>query len=151
MSVRPTPALRAMLVPTEHQEQVALFAWAGVMAARYPELDEMFAVPNAGGYKGGYGSNRLLAIRAKREGVKPGIEDVMLLVARGGWHGLLMELKRVDATPSDVKQAQRTWHKRHALRGFRVEVCKGAEAAEAVLLDYLALPVTRVSRAGVDG
>ena len=32
----------------EHDEQVALFKWAGHLASRYPELGLLFAIPNGG-------------------------------------------------------------------------------------------------------
>lgn len=143
-SPRPARLATAARVPLEHDEQAALFTWAEKAKAQLPELAELFAVPNSGGYKGGFKSNIGIAQRAKREGVKAGVEDVMLLVARGGYHGLLIEMKRVNATPSDVKPEQREWHKIHIKRGFMVEVCKGAEEAKAVLISYLSMPVTKV-------
>ena|SRR5690242_12310535 len=147
MRVTPPGAREGVrIVPSEHEEQVALFAWAHLISARHPELAELFAVPNFSGRLGK--APPIAAIRQaqalKIEGRKPGVEDVMLLVARGGYHGLLIEMKRINAVPSDVKPEQRAWHKAHIKRGYRVEVCKGAEEAKAVLLDYLAQPKTQV-------
>ena len=120
-------------VPTEHDEQVALFQWAELAAGRYPELREMFAVPNGGQ------RHKAVAGKLKAEGVKPGVEDVMLLVPRGQFRGLLIEMKRVNAVPSDVKPEQRAWHDAHRARGFCVWVCKGFEDARRVVLDYLSM------------
>jgi len=33
---------------TEHEEQCAVFEWAGLMSNQFPELELMFAVPNGG-------------------------------------------------------------------------------------------------------
>ena len=63
----------SVLLRSEHQEQSLLFQWAELAKGQYPELGLLFAIPNAGGYKGGYGSNVRLVMRAKREGVKKGV------------------------------------------------------------------------------
>jgi VRR-NUC domain. len=122
---------RRATVPSEHDEQVRLFQWAELAAGRYPELREMFAVPN------GEHRHKATAGKLRAEGVKAGVEDIVLLVPRGGFHGLLIEMKRVDASPSDVKPDQRAWHEIHRSRGFCVWVCKGFEDARRVVMDYL--------------
>jgi len=127
-------------VPLEHHEQRALFSWARVTKKALPELGEMFAVPN------GARTAMSVAKRLKAEGLKKGVEDVMLLVARGGYHGLLIEMKRVNGVDSDVSDEQREWHDIHRARGFLVVVCNGAEEAKAVLLSYLSQEPTRVVR-----
>lgn len=130
-------ALNAM--PTEHNEQVVLFRWADVMKAKHPELAELFAVPN------GARTSMTVAKKLKAEGLKAGVEDVILLVARGGYHGLCIELKRRKPASSNVSADQKEWHKRHMLRGYKVAVCYGAEEAQTVLLEYLAQPKTKVA------
>lgn len=128
---RPPSALEAA-------EQACLFAWAALASARIPELAELFATMN------GVRVSMRTAVKMKAQGNRAGIEDVMLLVARGGWHGLLIELKRTDAPPSATSRDQRAWHAIHMRRGYRVEVCKGWVAASEALLAYLALPPTVV-------
>lgn len=125
-------------VRLEHEEQADLFTWAELESTRHPELLELFAIPN------GARTAMSVARKLKAEGLKAGVEDVMLLVARGGYHGLLIEMKRTDASPSDVKPEQLAWHATHTRRGYKVVVCKGAEEAKATLLSYLSLPVTKV-------
>lgn len=142
-SRRGPPKLR--LVPTEHEEQTAFFVWAEQTAKVHPELKELFAVPNFSGRLGKLTIRHSMFLNA--EGRKKGIEDVFLLVARGGYHGLLLEMKRTDATASDVSPEQVMWHKVHALRGFKVVVCKGAEAMKEAVLEYLKQPVTKVVHA----
>lgn len=126
--------LRAVL-PTEHEEQVRLFQWAELASKRYPELAEMFAVPNFSGRLGKATARHSAHLNA--EGRKPGVEDVMLLVPRGKYHGLLIEMKRQHYTPSDVRPEQRAWHEAHRARGFCVWVCAGFEDARRVVLNYL--------------
>ena len=124
---------RRATVPSEHDEQVRLFQWAELAAGRYPELREMFAVPN-GGHR-----HKATAGKLRAEGVKAGVEDVMLLVPRGKYHGLLIEMKRADSHPSDTKLAQVAWHRVHEARGYCVWVCRGFEEARRVVMDYLSM------------
>lgn len=122
-------------VPTEHQEQCALFEWAELYSCRYPDLHGLYAIPNAGGYTGGYARNVVRVKEMLREGVRPGYPDVGLDVARGGYHGLRIEMKRVRG--SDTSAAQKAWHLWLTEQGYYVAVCEGAEAAEKVILWYL--------------
>ena len=138
----------ATTAPTEHEEQAAFFAWTRdpSVLAEYPEVEECFAVPNFSGRFGN--SPPVYAIRQAQmlneEGRKAGVEDVMLLVARGGYHGLLLETKRVNAAPSAVAPEQRKWHAIHFKRGYKVVVCRGREELKATVIEYLSQPVTRV-------
>lgn len=94
---------------TEHAEQVAIFQWARMCAGRYPELAFMFAIPN--GAKLPYMKNSNgqryspQAIKLLSEGLLPGVSDIFLPAARGGWHGLFIELKHGTNTLSDKQQA----------------------------------------------
>ena len=63
---------------SEHQEQKALIQWARLNQQRFPELDLLFAIPN-GGLR-----NIRVARKLKSEGVKPGVSDLFLPVARKG-------------------------------------------------------------------
>ena len=75
-------------IPTEAQEQAALFRWAECMAWKWPELRCMHHIPNGGS------RNPIEARHLKEQGVKAGIPDVFLPCARGGFHGLYIEMKR---------------------------------------------------------
>lgn len=130
------------VVPTEHQEQALLFQWAQLASGRYPELVDMFAIPNAGGYTGGYKQNVARVAAMKREGVASGVPDICLPHARGRYHALYIELKRVNATASDTKPAQRDWHMRLRAAGNCIVVCPGWEAARRAIENYLALTPT---------
>jgi hypothetical protein len=75
-------------IPTEEQEQMALFEWAETMVHINPELRWLYAIHN--GLRLSVG----MRVKAKRLGTKKGVADVCLPVARGGYHGLYIELKR---------------------------------------------------------
>lgn len=136
-------ALPRELIPTEHQEQAALVEWAERAHGTHPELRLLAAVPNGGA------RHKAVAAKLKAEGVRPGYPDLLLDVARGGFHGLRIELKRRDG--GRVSEDQSWWHERLRIRGYRVEVCRGWEAARDVILEYLREPATRIATAGVPG
>jgi len=126
-------------VPTEHVEQAMLFQWSQLATGKYPELADLFAIPNAGGYTGGFRANVARVVAMKREGVRSGIPDICLPVARGRYHALYIELKRTNAKPSDTKPEQAEWHERLAAAGNCVVVCPGWEAARYAIEAYLTL------------
>ena len=121
-------------VPTESEEQQTLIRFCQLHVTRYPDLAWIYAVPN-----GGHRSKRT-AGRMKAEGVRAGYPDLALDVARGGFHGLRIELKRRRKSASRVQSRQTEWHERLKSQGYAVHVCHGWEAARDVLLAYLALP-----------
>ena len=115
-------------VPTEEQEQITLFNWAAMMNYKYPELRYMYHVPN-GGYR-----NKAEAGRFRAQGVKSGVPDIVLPVARGGYHGLYIEMKVGKNTTSD---SQEWWIEHLRKQGYKVAVCYGWEEAAAELTEYL--------------
>ncbi len=112
----------------EHNEQVALFRWATLAAGRYPELALLFAVPNGGR------RDAVTGARLKAEGVKAGVPDIWLPVARCGYHGLVIELK---APRGRASREQRAWIGALEEQGWLAAVCVGAEAARKLLDQYL--------------
>lgn len=119
--VEPTPQ-------SEHEHQVALFAWAEGATDRWPELALMFAIANGG--KRGSGE----AGKLKAEGVKRGVPDLCLPVPRSVWHGLYVELKRVGGKP-DERQLE--WRAQLRAQGYRSEIVEGWQAARDLIVRYL--------------
>lgn len=120
---------RQKLVPREDVEQAALFSWAGYSEGKYPELKLLFAIPN-----GGYRPIKV-AIGMKETGTKSGVPDVFLPVSKQGFHGLFIEMKRVQG--GAVSANQKMWITALAHQGYCVEVCKGFEAARDTIINYL--------------
>lgn len=116
--------------PIQHEamEQEALFEWASYMRLQHPELSLLFHIPNGGS------RNKYEAMHLKRQGVKAGVPDLCLPVARGRFHGLYIEMKYGKNKPSDL---QSTWL--HALReqGYAAIVCCGWQQAKERILTYL--------------
>lgn len=120
-------------IPTEAEEQTALFSWAEFAQAQYPELALMFHVPNGGS------RHQIEAARLKAQGVKPGVPDIFLPVPRGGYHGLYIELKRRDKRLSKISNAQKIWLTALGGQGYKCLVCFGADEAEREITNYLRL------------
>lgn len=114
---------------TESQEQQLLFEWASLSAGRWPELALMYHIPNGGS------RSKSEAGRFKAEGVKAGVPDICLPVARGGYHGMYIELKRVKG--GRVSTAQQGWIAALRDQGYYACVCKGWADAAGVIKKYL--------------
>ena len=117
------------LLPKEGEEQAALMSWAQMQSWRWPELSLLFHIPNGGA------RSKSEAARFKAEGVKAGVPDLFLPVPRGEWHGLFIELKRQAG--GRLSDEQKEWIPALQAQGYRVEVCKGWEAAAELLKNYL--------------
>ena len=115
--------------PTEEQEQAAVFEWVTLMRNQYPELDLLHHIPN-GGYR-----SKPEAVRFKRIGVKPGVPDLFLPVARCGYHGLFIEMKRKKG--GRVTEEQSAWIEALTAQKYCAVVCYGAEDACDKILEYL--------------
>ncbi|MEA5151993.1 MAG: VRR-NUC domain-containing protein [Oscillospiraceae bacterium] len=118
-----------MPTPLEGEEQATLFSWAHMRGYLYPELELMFHIPN-GGKRG-----KAEAARFRAEGVKAGVPDICLPVARGGYNGLFIELKR--CTGGRVSSDQSIWIDRLETEGYRALVCHGWQEAAQAIEDYL--------------
>lgn len=115
---------------TEDIEQQMVFDWAEVMECRYPCLKLMYHVPNEGK------RSKATGAKMKRMGLRRGVPDICLPVARGGFHGLYIEMKAVGgrATKEQCEYLD-------ALReeGYFVALCVGHEAAEKTILGYVGM------------
>lgn len=112
----------------EAAEQEALFRWAEFVVGRYPELDLLHHIPNGGS------RNAMEAANLKRQGVKAGVPDLFLPVARNGWHGLYIEMK---AGSNKTTAMQDRWIDALRKQGYLVAVCYDWGTAVKVLTHYL--------------
>ena len=85
-------------------------------------------IPNEGKRSAAY------AAQMKRMGLAKGFPDLFIPVARSGFHGLMIELKRdKKARPTE---AQRAWVEYLNRAGYRAAVCHGADAAIEEIKNY---------------
>lgn len=120
---------REVFQPTEEQEQVAVFQWVELMMNRYPDLRWLIHIPN-GGYRA-----KSEAVRFKRAGVKKGVSDLFLPVARKGYHGLWIEMKRRKG--GRLSPEQKEWIDGMFQQGYLAVRCDGADEAIGMLERYL--------------
>lgn len=121
--------MKEMGCPTEEVEQTCLFRWAAYCTAIHPELELLHAIPNGGK------RSKSEAARMRGAGVKAGVPDMFLPVARGGQHGLYIELKRLEG--GRVTKEQVEWMDALARQGYACAICHGWEKARQTILDYL--------------
>lgn len=114
---------------TEDAEQSRLFGWALENIERWPELAFLFHIPN-GGYRDKRTASKMIAI-----GVKRGVPDVNLAIARNGFHGLWIELK-VGRNKTTIEQ--QAWLSALNDEGYCARVAYGFEEAKEIILAYLA-------------
>lgn len=116
-------------VPSESYEQETLFKWMELQSKKRPELKLCFHIAN-GGSRG-----KVEAAHFKAEGVKAGVPDLFLPVARGPYHGLFIEMKRQKG--GRVSDEQKAWISALTAQGYLAEVCHGWLEAAALIEDYL--------------
>ena len=93
-----------------------------------PELEYMHHIPNGGK------RDKRTAVALKRQGVKAGVPDICLPVARNGYHGLYIELK---AGKNKATKSQEKWQKFLNSQGYYAVICYGWHEAAKVIEEYL--------------
>ncbi|WP_443191387.1 VRR-NUC domain-containing protein [Pseudomonas indica] len=135
----PPKPCRAKPVDFEGNEQIALFRWLQV---RHPEAFKLaYHVPN-GGHR-----VKAVAAKLKAQGVKAGVSDVCLPMARGGYFGLYLEFKATPPHDAVISPSQLAFQIAVEQQGYMAVVCRGLDEAMRVLDGYMAMPPTQVVRA----
>ena len=75
-------------------------------------------------------------------GLVAGVSDLILLIPRGKWHGLCIEMKTTDRS-SGQSEDQKSWQRLVESQGYRYEVVKTFEEFVALIEEYLALSVEK--------
>ncbi len=112
----------------EAAEQEVLIQWCEWRQVKYPELKLIYHIPNGGS------RNKIEAVNLKKQGVKAGVPDLCLPVARKGFHGLYIEMKYGK---NRITKYQKEWLEDLKKQGYFVAVCYGAYEAEQVITEYL--------------
>lgn len=114
---------------SEHDEQKIVVRWFDLSFPKLAGL--LFAVPNGGA------RHVAVAAKLKAEGVRAGVSDLMLPVARHGFNGLFIEMKSLSgrATPEQMRFMERVTE-----QGYMAVLCKGADAAMDTIKTYLSHP-----------
>ena len=117
------------IIPSEDTEQQMLFTWAAMSSGKYPELMWMYACPN-GGLR-----HIQTAMKLKDTGVKAGVPDIFLPVARHKCHGMYIEMKRRKGGKLSVYQKE--WITELTKQGYYCVVAHGFEEAREQIEKYL--------------
>ncbi len=118
---------------SEAQHQAAVMKWSRQpeIRSKWPELALLYHIPNGGT------RDVIEGRHLKQQGVKRGVPDLCLPVARGTYHALYVELK-TDTGRATAEQLW--WGEQLDGQGNMWQVCHGWEAAVATLEWYLSLP-----------
>ena len=122
---------------SEFAHQCALFCWCALHGKQYPELKWFHSITNE--EKTG---SKIVGARSKASGRKKGVSDTFLPVARGGYNGLYIELKRPQLKPKrngkgGVSKEQLEFGRFVQNEGFGFVVCYGWKEARDILIKYL--------------
>jgi len=127
-------SLRAKPVDREGQEQAALMQ---ELQLRYPQAYKLiYHVPN-GGHR-----VKAVAVKLKGQGVKAGVPDLVLPMARGGYFGLYIEFKAMPPFDAPVSPSQDAYLQALGDQGYLAIVCRGNIDAVEAIRAYLLLPAT---------
>ena len=125
-SLRPKPLTLDKI--SEEEEQKAVIVWAVYNMKLFPSLRWLYHPPNGGS------RHPAEAVNLKKMGVKAGVPDLCLPVARKGYNGLYIEMKSHKGRVSPLQQE---WLDGLCQNGYMAVVCHGAEEAIKVLKFYL--------------
>lgn len=113
-------------ISPEEREQIKLFCWINTV----PELQISFHIANE------RKCTRIVGQILKLMGVRPGVPDICVPIARGGYHGLYIELKAGKNKPTDY---QAEYLAKLTANGYMAVCVVGHLAARAVIETYMGL------------
>jgi len=115
---------------SESQEQCDVFKWARdpIVLKKYPDLALLFCTGN--GLKLSIGQ----ATKFKRQGNLKGVHDVILLVPKKYFHGLLIEMKIESGR---LSEDQKWFHREMTDRNYLSITCYSAKEAIDAIDEYL--------------
>ena len=115
---------------TEAQHQIYVIRWTQQPSIRkkFPDLKLLYHRPNE------RKCSQIQGRQLKLQGVRSGIPDLHLPVARNGFHSLYIEMKSEKGKTSDN---QDWWIEELEKQGNRCAVCYSWEEAAKVLEEYL--------------
>ena len=111
---------------SEHDEQKAVVQWFRLQYPQYAWL--LFSTPNGGA------RHPAVAGKLKAEGVRAGVFDLFLMIARRGAHGLWIEMKTEKGV---LSEHQKRFQADAIAQGYAAVVCYGFDMARGAIEEYL--------------
>jgi hypothetical protein len=119
---------------TETQEQKVLYRW---FCMQWPKYKKSWSLSMNGIYIPGKPIQRAKIINSmKAQGMQVGESDYKILVAKGGFHGLIIEQKSENGKHK-LTQYQIEYLDYMSKMGFFAVMCKGIDAAKDTINSYL--------------
>lgn len=123
----------------EDAQQAALFCWLRhprtlEKYAQFPSLKCAYAIPN-GGFRGDSKQAKITGAKLKATGVLAGVLDVCIPVPNRGAHGLYIEMKYGDGTPTEE---QKEFARIMSAAGYWCVLAWTYEEAKQHVVNYLA-------------
>jgi len=117
-----------MALGQESREQIALFQWIRL----HPKLKHIaYHVPNE------RKTSKISGFILKQLGVLSGVSDVVIPVARGGFHGMYIEMK---STKGRLSENQKSFLDNMTKEGYMAVCAHGFDSAKQFIEEYLKLP-----------
>ena len=111
---------------SEHQEQVMLITWFRMQYKQYKY--HLWAIPNGGS------RHIVTAVNLKAEGVLAGVSDLFLMIPKGEYHGMFIEMK---AKTGSVSDKQKEFMSAASSMNYLAVVCYGFDEAKTAITKYL--------------
>lgn len=110
----------------EDRLQMMCVRW---FSLQYPRMARLLHHSPNGGWR-----TRAEAALFKAMGTRAGFPDLILLVPRGGFHALMIEMKTRRGRQSEE---QREYQRLVEVMGYRYEVCRSFDGFRDIIEDYL--------------
>lgn len=115
--------------PSGKREHYIQCACVRLFRYKYPDLQPLlFAIPNGGR------RDKVTAAQLSAEGVVAGVSDLILLVKRGPYGGLCIEMKTDKGRQSP---AQRAWQQAVEAAGFAYIICRNVDEFDTKVTQFL--------------
>ena len=118
---------------SEHDDQAMIVEW--LKRTGLWDRYGIFAPPNGIPLPGSAKSRARIINYMKREGMRPGVADMVFPIARGGYHGMYLELKRKSG--GNLSDEQRNFIAIVERAGYFTAVPSGFEEAMEIIETYL--------------
>lgn len=130
-TLKPSAKAKRIITP-EKNIQSSFFNWIFLHETKYPILKWFHHIPN-GGFR-----HISTAKQMKLEGVRAGVADCFLPVARHGFNGFYIEFK---TAVGKLQENQKEFLEFVKNENYKVAVCRSAKEAAELIITYLELPI----------